>query len=90
MRNQEDVILFGFGNTNSGKSYSIFGESKEIGFFGLTYLYLLEHFQSQIKGLSLQAFEIYNEKVYDLHRDPASKEPVTVQKSIFSSDLVLS
>jgi hypothetical protein len=48
MLNQEDLILFGFGNTNSGKTYTIFGVEQELGFFGLTYLYLLEHFKSLI------------------------------------------
>jgi hypothetical protein len=39
--NKEDLFLFGFGNTNSGKTFSIFGEENNLGFFGLTYLNLL-------------------------------------------------
>lgn len=90
LNQKEDLFLFGFGNTNSGKTYSIFGEDNQLGFFGLTYLTLIHKHTDKIEQIQLQAFEIYNEKIYDLLRDPSIKEPIQMPKTIYNTDQVMS
>jgi hypothetical protein len=69
-----DTTIFAYGNTNSGKSYTIFGQPKSLNrktTDGVLFRVVKDIFSKQTAeggemSLKISAFEIYNEKVYDL------------------------
>ena len=66
-----DTTLFAYGNTSSGKTYTIFGKPRSLGSSAEGILFrvvkdLFKRVGSEDFELKISAFEIYNEKVYDL------------------------
>ena len=66
-----DSTIFAYGNTNSGKSYTIFGQAKgasKMAKEGILFRVVKDIFKQTGDGVELKisAFEIYNEKVFDL------------------------
>ncbi len=66
-----DSTVFAYGQTNSGKSFTIFGQPKGIGKQtkeGILFRVVRDLFRvmSPDYELKISAFEIYNEKIYDL------------------------
>ena len=61
---KKDLITFAYGNTNSGKTYNIIGNKRYQGLLPKTMKWILEQ-KDKIKA-EFKAFEIYNEKIFDL------------------------
>ena len=57
----KDFLLFGFGNTNSGKTFSIVGDKNQKGILTTVIEFLLKKSSEMSFLLYFQAFEIYNE-----------------------------
>lgn len=67
----DDSTIFAYGNTNSGKSYTIFGKPNQHNrktTDGILFRVVQDIFKKEPDRISLKisAFEIYNEKVFDL------------------------
>lgn len=57
-----DHLVMGYGQSGSGKSYTMFGERKEEGVLPR----LIDKLNEEGYQLALRAFEIYNEQLFDL------------------------
>ena len=72
-----DHLVMGYGQSGSGKSYTIYGEKKEEGLLPR----LIDKLNEEGYQLGLRAFEIYNEQIYDLLvKHNKQKQRVSISK----------
>ena len=59
-----EIFLFAYGETGTGKTYTVFGSNREVGLFQLLSRDILE--DENVSQVHAKVFEVYNDKVYDL------------------------
>ncbi|EFA03966.2 hypothetical protein TcasGA2_TC014111 [Tribolium castaneum] len=68
--------IFAYGQTSSGKTYTMLGDKKHRGIMSLAIENIFEHIENSTDRkflIRVSYIEIYNEKIYDL-LDPSNKE----------------
>lgn len=86
IESRQDFLLFGYGNTNSGKTFCIAGNEENPGLMKQSMKFILEEQERSKFSVEFQVFEIYKEKIYDLIQP--QKIPFSSQK-IMNSKLIL-
>lgn len=76
-----NVCIFAYGQTGTGKSYTIMGTDKDNGIIPRFAKELFLRVKEQKKECAIEAsfYEIYNEKIYDLLSERASGEKQTLR-----------
>jgi hypothetical protein len=71
---QKSGLIFTFGLTNSGKTYTIVGDTSNPGILPLTMKYVFDIVNTQNINIYCNYIEIYNEDVYDLLSENGKKK----------------
>lgn len=69
IKKKKDVVFYVYGETGSGKTHTILGNSQEEGFFGMILLDMIEAFKLSIQ---VSVVQIHNNNFYDVLNNNAS------------------
>ena len=89
IENKKNGLLYSYGKTNSGKTYTMMGKfifnwgaPNNPGIIPFTLKYLYEELSSSQKHLKVQCnyIEIYNDEIYDLLSNDKFKQKIYLKK----------